>query len=249
MQERLTQARSLPNVSKPPIMLQPLSSTSRVVMIGLSSEELTELELSVLARWTIRPRLMGVPGVANVARWGQRERQLQVQVDPARLRRRGVTLHQVISSTGNAQLVSPLSFLRARRRRAAAASSTRPTSASTSVHVLPIGTPRGAPRRAVDGTDGKLRLGDVAEVVEDHQPLIGDAVVDDGPGLLLVGREVPRGEHPRGDARGRGRARGPAPGLTGLEVDTTVFRPAELHRGGARQPRDRAALGGLLLLL
>ena len=28
---------------------------------------------------------MGVPGVANVAIWGQRERQLQVQVDPARL--------------------------------------------------------------------------------------------------------------------------------------------------------------------
>ena len=45
--------------------------------------------MSVLARWTIRPRLMGVPGVANVAIWGQRERQLQVQVDPERLRERG----------------------------------------------------------------------------------------------------------------------------------------------------------------
>ena len=44
--------------------------------------------MSVLARWTIRPRLLGVPGVANVAILGQRERQLQVQVDPERLARR-----------------------------------------------------------------------------------------------------------------------------------------------------------------
>ena len=57
-----------------------------VMMIGLSSNELSPIEQSVLARWTIRPRLMGVPGVANVAIWGQRDRQLQVQVDPQRLR-------------------------------------------------------------------------------------------------------------------------------------------------------------------
>ena len=75
--ERLTQAFALPNVSKPPVMLQPLSSTNRVMMVGLSSEELTPIEMGVLARWNIRPRLMGVPGVANVAVWGQRERQLQ----------------------------------------------------------------------------------------------------------------------------------------------------------------------------
>ena len=81
--ERLTQAHALPNVSKPPQMLQPLSSTSRVMMVGLSSKTLSLIDLSVLARWTIRPRLMGVPGVANVSIWGQRERQLQVQVDPA----------------------------------------------------------------------------------------------------------------------------------------------------------------------
>ncbi|HYZ02088.1 MAG TPA: efflux RND transporter permease subunit, partial [Candidatus Binatia bacterium] len=111
VQERLTQAHALPNVSKPPQMLQPVSSTSRVMMIGLSTTKLTPIELSVLARWTIRPRLMGLPGVANVAIWGQRERQLQVQVDPERLRAQGVTLSQVIRTTGNAQLVSPLTFL------------------------------------------------------------------------------------------------------------------------------------------
>ena len=85
VQERLIIARSLPHVSKLPAMLQPLSATSRVMMIGLSSQELSVLEMSILVRWSIKPRLIGVPGVANVSVWGYRERQMQVQVDPERL--------------------------------------------------------------------------------------------------------------------------------------------------------------------
>ena len=100
VQERLTQAHSLPRVSRPPTMLQPLASSNRVMMISLTSEELSPIELGVLTRWSIRPRLMGVDGVANVAVWGQRERQLQVQVDPSRLNAGAVTLEQVVRSTG-----------------------------------------------------------------------------------------------------------------------------------------------------
>ena len=87
IEERLTQAHALPNVSKPPTLLQPLSSANRVVMIGMSTTELTPIEQSVIARWTVRPRLMGVPGVANVSIWGLRDQQLQVQVDPQVLQR------------------------------------------------------------------------------------------------------------------------------------------------------------------
>ncbi|MGH7790824.1 MAG: efflux RND transporter permease subunit, partial [Thermodesulfobacteriota bacterium] len=100
VQERLTQAHALPNVSQPPVMIQPLSSTNRVMMVGLSSSELSLIELGVLSRWTIKPRLLGAPGVANVAIWGQRERQLQVQVDPAKIHERGLTLRQIIETTG-----------------------------------------------------------------------------------------------------------------------------------------------------
>lgn len=113
VEERLTQAHALPNVSRPPTLLQPLSSSNRVLLVGLSSRKLSAIEQSVIARWTVRPRLMGVPGVANVAIWGMRDQQLQVQVDPERLRQRGVTLSQVVRSAGNAQVVSPLSFLEA----------------------------------------------------------------------------------------------------------------------------------------
>ena len=113
VQERISQAAGLPQVSRPPQMLQPQSSTARTAMISLSSKELTPLQVGVLARWTIRPRLLAVPGVSNVAIWGQRERQLQVQVDPAKLRDKKVSLEQIVSSTGNALWVSPLTFLEA----------------------------------------------------------------------------------------------------------------------------------------
>ncbi|MGH3365319.1 MAG: efflux RND transporter permease subunit, partial [Nocardioidaceae bacterium] len=66
VQERLTQAvgiAGLPAVAKTPQMIQPLSSSSRVAMIKLTSEDLTPIEMSVLARWVIGPRLMGVRGV------------------------------------------------------------------------------------------------------------------------------------------------------------------------------------------
>ena len=69
-------------------MMQPRSSMTRAMMIGLSSKDLSLIDMSVLARWNIRPRLMGIPGVANVAIWGQREQQLQVLADPDRCRKR-----------------------------------------------------------------------------------------------------------------------------------------------------------------
>jgi Cu/Ag efflux pump CusA len=113
VQERLTLAYMLPNVSKPPVMLQPLSATSRVMIIGLTSQEVSLIQMSVLARWTIRPRLLGVPGVANVAIWGQRDRQLQVLIDQERLHAQGVSQEQIISTAGDAMWVSPLTFLEA----------------------------------------------------------------------------------------------------------------------------------------
>ena len=83
VQERLALAASrLPTVARPPVMLSPLSSTSRVLKIGVTSKKLSQMDLTVLAKWTVRPRLMAIPGVANVAIWGQRDRQFQVLVDP-----------------------------------------------------------------------------------------------------------------------------------------------------------------------
>src|SRR5262245_15986838 len=109
--ERLSLAVTIPNVAQPPTIIQPVSATNRVLMVGLSSSHVSAIQMSVIARWTIRPALLSVPGVSNVAIWGMRDRQLQVQVDPQRLAANRVTLDQIVSTTGNALWVSPLSFL------------------------------------------------------------------------------------------------------------------------------------------
>src|SRR5204863_314335 len=112
IQERLTLAYTLPNVATPPVILQPLSATSRFMMVAISSDKVEPTELSLLARWTIKPKLLGVPGVANVAIWGQRLRQLQVHIDPQRLRDARVLQDDVIAAAGDALWVSPLTFLK-----------------------------------------------------------------------------------------------------------------------------------------
>jgi Cu/Ag efflux pump CusA len=227
VQERLTQAVALPNVSKPPLMLQPRSSESRVLMIGLSngSKPLTPIEQGLLARWTIRPRLLGVPGVANVAIWGQREQQLQVQVDPRHLREKHVTLSQIIKTAGNAQIVSPLTFLEASTPGTGGFIET-PTQRLQVRHVFDkLSTPSALSSVPIEGANG-LRLGDAARIVEDHQPLIGDAVVHGGSGLMLVVEKLPGAntvEVTRGVEQALDDLR---PGLAGLRTDTSALRPA-----------------------
>ena len=79
----------------------------------------------------------------------------------------------------------------------------------------------------VEGTGGNLRLTDVADIKVDHQPLIGDAVVNDSDGLLLVVEKFPARARSR-SRRGGARARQAPAALSGLSTDTSVFRPATL---------------------
>jgi Cu/Ag efflux pump CusA len=225
--ERLTQAHALPNVAKAPVMLQPLSSLNRFMIVGLSSTEKSLIEMSVLARWTMQPRLMGVPGVANVAIFGQRERQLQVLVDPARLRQHSVTLDQVVTTTGNALWFSPLTFLEASTPGTGGFIDT-PQQRLGIQHILPIRSAADLAQVAVDrGSDAApLKLGDVATVVEDHQPLIGDGLVGDGTGLLLVIEKFPNVNTTDVSRNVEAALEAMKPGLTGVAVDTTLFREA-----------------------
>jgi len=222
--ERLAQAAvGIPHVSKPPAMIQPTSSASRFVIVGLSSQELSLIEMSVLARWTIGPRLLGVPGVANVAIWGNRDQQLQVLVDPDHLRDMGVTLEQVVETTGNSLWVSPLSFLEASSPGTGGFIET-PNQRLGVWHVLPISSPDELAKVPVDRT--ALTLGDVSTIVEDHQPLIGDSISNEGPNLLLVIEKLP-GTNILDVTKGVDEAiTALRPGFAEIDFDATVFRPA-----------------------
>ena len=226
VQERLTQAHYLPNVSLPPTMLPPLSSTSRVMAIGLTSKELSTVQLSILARWTVRPRLMGVPGVANVSIWGMRDRELQVRVNPQGLNIAGTNLDEIVKSTGEALWESPLSYLESSTPGTGGWIDT-PNQRLGVRHVLPIVTAADLAKVTFKDNAGTDRtLGEVADVVEDHQPLIGDAIINGKPGLLLVVEKFPWG-NTLDVTRGIDAAlEALQPGLPGVEVDANLFRPA-----------------------
>jgi CzcA family heavy metal efflux pump len=249
IQERLTQAHALPNVSEAPTLLQPLSSSSRVLMIGLASDKLSPIERSVIARWTVRPRLMGVPGVANVAIWGQRDQQLQVQVDPENLRDKDVTLSQVIKTTGNAQVVSPLSFLEGSTPGTGGFIDTPQQRLQVRNVLDKLADPEELGKVPVEETGGRLRLTDVADIKVGHQPLIGDAVVGDSDGLLLVVEKFPGAstlEVTKGVEEALDELQ---PGLAGLRTDTSVFRPATLIADAIDNLTLTLIIAGLLLAL
>ena len=217
-------AALLPSVSKKPVMIQPLSSAHRFMIVGLSAKDMSLLDLSVLARWTIVPRLMGVPGVAHVAVWGNRDRQLQVLIDPEQLQAKGVSMNQIISTAGNALWVTPLTFLKASSPGTGGFIDT-PNQRLSIWHVLPISSAEELGQVAVEGTEGLL-LKDVAQVVEDHQPLIGDAVINDSPNLMLVIEKLP-GVNTLEVTRNVDTALAAlGPGLPGVQFDSSIFRPA-----------------------
>ena len=214
--ERLALSASrLPSVVMRPVILPPLSSLSRAMKIGLSSESLSQMDLTILSRWTIRPRLMAIPGVANVAIWGDYDKQFQVLVDPDRLRAHGVTVNQVMAAVGSA--VNPVSggFLDTPNQRLAV----RHTASIEDVDDLQqtvVAHRNGVP----------LLLCDVADVVIGSPPPIGDAIINDVPGILLIVEKQPWAntlEVTRGVETAMQQL---APALPGVDVDTNIFRPA-----------------------
>jgi Cu/Ag efflux pump CusA len=227
VQERLTQAFVLPNVSKPPVMLQPESSTGDVMLIGLTSRQLSLIDLSTLARWTIVPQLLGVAGVADIATFGQADQQLQVLVDPARLAAAHITLAQIIETAGDAQLVSPLSYLEGSTP-GTGGFVEGPNQRLTIQPVLPFGTPANLGQVPVAETSGPrpVPLGSVTDIVIGHQPLIGDALVRGQPGLVLVVEKLPSASVTavtNGLDQALAQLR---PGLSGVQIDTSLYRPA-----------------------
>jgi Cu/Ag efflux pump CusA len=246
VQERLTLAFAIPNVATPPVILQPRSATNRVMMVGLSSKTVSPIQMGVLARWTVRPALLSVDGVANVSIWGQQERQLQVQVDPEHLKEADISLDQIVKTTGNAMWVSPLTFLQASTPGTGGWIDT-PQQRLEVRHVFPISTASDLAKVRVE--NASMRLGDVATVVENHQPLIGDAVVKDDPDLLLVIEKFPGANTLRVTRDLERRFDELQAGLAGVQVDTTVLRPADYVESSMRNLLIWFGIGAVLAIV
>src|SRR5919197_610108 len=218
---------NLPLVATVPMILPPLSSTSRMMKIGMSSKTVDMITLSTLAFWKVVPRLKKISGVAGVPIWGERLQQWHVQVDPDKLRAYGITLNQAIEASADSLEVGLLSYSKAWHPRAGGWIDT-PNQRLTLEHVLPIKGPDDLAQVAVkklqDGTT--VRMSDVGLVKEDHPPLIGDAVINDGIGLMLIVEKFPWGNTLDITREVEKAIEALKPGFPGIDFDTTIFRPA-----------------------
>jgi CzcA family heavy metal efflux pump len=231
--ERVAQiTATMPKWSAPPVMLPPLSATSRCMKIGISSEKRSVIDLSMIGYWTIRQRLMNVPGVANVAMWGERIEMPQVQVDPARMAAHHVTLDEVMDVTADALAVGILSYTEGHHIGGGGwvenANQRMPIQhMSPVIHSSAKVTPDELADVVVKVDNGKpVLLKDVANVVIGHQPMIGDGIINDGPGILMIVEKFPWGntlDVTRGVEEAIAALK---PGLPDVEIDTSIFRPA-----------------------
>ncbi len=253
VQERVaTVIGTLPTWAAPPVMMPPVSTTGRVLKIGVSSKDVSLIDMSMISYWTIRARLLQVPGVANVAIWGERIKIPQVRVDPKRMRAYDVTLDDVMEVTANAIDVGILQFSSGAvigtggfidtPNQRLSIRSVLPIKSAADLAQVPIHD-----KKKSDGTP--LRLGDVADVVEDTWPLIGDAVINDGPGLMLVVEKFPWAntlDVTRGVENALDELR---PGLPGIEMDSTIFRPADFIQVAVDNLMEALIIGCILVML
>ena len=87
-----------PNVGRP--TLGPQSSIlGEMLIVGLTADSTSMIDLRTLADWTIRPRLLSTGGVAQVAVLGGDIKEYQIQLDPERMRHYGISLSEVLSAT------------------------------------------------------------------------------------------------------------------------------------------------------
>ena len=160
----------------------PLSSVlAWILAIGLrGGPGMSPIALRDLAEWTIRPRLLAVPGVANVVIYGGGVRQVQVTTTPERLLAVGATLDDLAAAAAGADAAAGSGFL------------DRPGQRLLTWLDARARAPADVARAPLPGRDGvPVPVAAVADVAEGAAVPIGDAIVNGEPGVLLMVSKQP----------------------------------------------------------
>ena len=251
VQERLNLITpSLPTWAAPPVMRPPLSAVARIMQIGVTSKTMPLTQLSTIAYWKIRARLLRVPGVVNVAIWGERLQQQHIDVEPARLAANHVTLDEVMNTTAQSLDAGLLKYTDFGNTIGTGGFVDTANQRFDIKSELPIKTMHDLSKVTIKREGGKrISIGDVAKVQEGHQPLVGNSVINGGPGLLLVVERAP-GANTLKVTHGIDEAiEELKPGLPGVEFDANVFRQADFVEIAIDNLTLALILGILLVIL
>jgi CzcA family heavy metal efflux pump len=239
--ERLSDAASrLPAAARPPVLSPLTSSSSTVLVVGITSAARTPMEQRTFVDAVVRPRLLAAPGVAKVAVFGGEVRQLEVRLDPARLRRYELGIAEALAAVERSTGVRGAGVLDTPNQRIVV---------RTEGQLLTPTELAGSVVRAHGGA--VLRLGEVATVVEGVEPRVGEGGVNGRRGLVIVISAQLGGNTKvvAAEAEDALRRLGPTITAAGLELHPDLFRPSEFIDLALRNITRALLLGAALVAL
>ena len=174
--ERLAQlGGELPAGVAAPKMEPLTSSTMDLLKFGLTSDKISPMALRTFADWTVRPRLLSVPGVAAVKIFGGEVKQLQIQIRPDRLLALGISVQDILSAASEATGVRGAGFVETAAQRLVLQTEGQSLTAAQLGEVV-----------VAQRDENSIRLKDVANVIEASSPQFGDAIINGQPGVLMT---------------------------------------------------------------
>ena len=168
-------AGELPAGVQTPRMTPLTSSTMDLLKIGMVCDKMTPMQLRSFADWTLKPRLLSVPGVAKCSSFGGEVRQFQIQVRPDRLVAYNLTVSEVLTAAKASTAIMGAGFVETSNQR---------ITIQTEGQAL---TPDVLGEVVVTHVNGvSVRLKDIANVAEAAEPKFGDTVIMGRPGVLMT---------------------------------------------------------------
>ena len=230
----------LPAGVQAPVMTPLISSTGDVMELGLTSSTASLMQLRTAADWLVKPTLLAVPGVANVAIWGGEIKQYQIQFIPERLIQYNLSVNDVLAAARQATGVRGAGFIETANQRFIL----RPEGQSATAQEL-------ANTVLVHHNGVNVTLGQVARVVEAPQPAIGAAVVDGKPGVIMrVNEQYGSNTLAVSDRIDEAlNGLGPALQRQGVRVDRDLFRPANFITTALGDLRSSLTVGAILVVV
>jgi Cu/Ag efflux pump CusA len=230
----------LPRGVHAPVMTPLISATGTVLAVGLTSRDLPFMKLRTIADWTVKPRLMAVPGVAHVSVFGGEVRQIQVQFEPQRVVQYGLTADDILAAERQSTGIRGAGFIDTPNQRIVLQNEGQSLTAEQIAQTV-----------VVHSNSANVTLGEVARVMDGAEPRISAASVNGEPGVILMVDSqfgantlevTQRVDQALGELQ-------PTLALEGITLHTDIFRPANFIATAIHNVRSSLLLGAALIVV
>src|SRR6267143_787553 len=238
--EHLAQSAGLLPAGAGAPLLSPLSSSMEYLLhFGFTSDRLSPMELRDLIRWTVKPQILAVAGVAQAQIFGGDSRERQLLIDPVRLQAAGVTLDDVYEAVRRGTELIGGGYLETATQRIvlqAQATGDTPESLAKAVITTRDGVP--------------LRIGDVATVLDGPAPRFGAAMIGGRRGIqeetsTQFGANTLEVSYA---LENRLAALAPALAAQGVQYHPALLRPATFIESAIAKLRNSLLIGAVLVV-